>query len=194
LTIVLWDVMDTLVRDPFREVMPAFFGMTLDELLLAKHPSAWGHFERGQTTEREFLASFFRDGRAYDTAAFIECIRRAYRWVDGMEPLLASMCARGRAMHVLSNYPAWYQWIEERLGVSRYVPWTFVSCRTRVRKPEPEAFLLAARALGVAPGECLLIDDRPQNCDAARAIGMEAIWFRGDAALLRDDLGKRGAL
>jgi FMN phosphatase YigB (HAD superfamily) len=194
LTIVLWDVMDTLVRDPFRDAMPAFFGMTLDELLLAKHPTAWGSFERGQTSEREFLASFFRDGRPFDTTAFIDCIRAAYGWVEGMEALVASMCAAGCPMHVLSNYPEWYQWVEERLGVSRYVPWTFVSCRTRVRKPEPEAFRLAARELGVAPGECLLIDDRAQNCTAARSIGMTAVHFQGSAVLLRDELGERGVL
>lgn len=27
--VLLWDVMDTLVRDPFRDVMPGFFGMSL---------------------------------------------------------------------------------------------------------------------------------------------------------------------
>jgi HAD superfamily hydrolase (TIGR01509 family) len=194
LTVVLWDVMDTLVHDPFRDAMPAFFGLTLDELLLAKHPTAWGAFERGQTSEQEFLASFFRDHRVYDTAAFVDCIRASYAWVEGMEPLLASVRASGCPMHVLSNYPEWYGWIEERLGISRYMPWSFVSCRTRVRKPEAEAFHLAARELGVAPGECLLIDDRPQNCAAARGIGMNAIWFQGSATLLQDELVERGVL
>jgi HAD superfamily hydrolase (TIGR01509 family) len=190
--IVLWDVMDTLVRDPFRDAMPAFFGMTLQEMLAAKHPTAWGRFERGETSEDEFLASFFEDGRAYDTAGFTRCIREAYAWIGGMEDLLASLRARGHAMHVLSNYPEWYRWIEERLGVSRYVPWTFVSCRTKLRKPEPQAFLAAARALDMAPGDCVLIDDRARNCDAAIAVGLRAVEFRGDAAKLREELAALG--
>jgi hypothetical protein len=31
-------------------------------------------------------------------------------------------------MHVVSNYPVWFQWIEEKLELSRYLEWTFISC------------------------------------------------------------------
>ena len=31
-------------------------------------------------------------------------------------------------MHVISNYPVWYKRIEAKLGVSRHLPWTFISC------------------------------------------------------------------
>ena len=50
---ILWDVMDTLVVDPFRQVMPSFFGMTLAELLEHKHPTAWVCFERSELSEAE---------------------------------------------------------------------------------------------------------------------------------------------
>jgi FMN phosphatase YigB (HAD superfamily) len=96
-------------------------------------------------------------------------------------------------MHVLSNYPTWYLMIEERLGLSRYLPWSFVSCRTGVRKPDPEAFLGAARALALPPGACLFIDDHPANVEAARAVGMQALRFEG-AASLRAELERERLL
>jgi HAD superfamily hydrolase (TIGR01509 family) len=192
--VILWDVMDTLVRDPFRDAMPAFFGMTLDEMLAAKHPTAWGAFERGELSESAFLTTFFRDGRAYDTEGFKACIRAAYHWMDGMQDLLRDLKARDHAMHTLSNYPEWHRWIEERLGLSRYLRWTFVSCRTGLRKPERESFLSAARALALRPSDCLFIDDRAKNCDAACDVGMLAIQFSGDASSLRDELARRGWL
>jgi hypothetical protein len=37
--VLLLDVMDTLVTDPFFEHMPRFFNMTFKELLAAKHPT-----------------------------------------------------------------------------------------------------------------------------------------------------------
>lgn len=194
MTVLLWDAMDTLVRDPFRDAMPAFFEMTLAELLAAKHETAWGRFEVGELTEPAFLATFFRDGRAYDTDGFKACVREAYAWVDGMPELLAELHARGTVMHVLSNYPEWYRWIEERLGVSRYVPWTFVSCHTRVRKPDPEAYRTAARTLGVEPSECVFVDDRAGNCRAAGEVGMGTIHFAGDVPALRAELARRGLL
>jgi FMN phosphatase YigB (HAD superfamily) len=191
---ILWDVMDTLVCDPFRDAMPAFFGMTLEAMLVAKHPTAWAAFERGELSERAFLATFFRDGRVYDTEGFKACVRGAYRWVDGMQDLLSELKARDHAMHTLSNYPEWHRWIEERLGLSRYLRWTFVSWQTGLRKPAPETFVSAARILDLLPSECLFIDDRAKNCEAAREVGMPAIQFSGDASILRDELARQGWL
>jgi HAD superfamily hydrolase (TIGR01509 family) len=191
---ILWDVMDTLVADPFHDAMPGFFGMTLEQMLREKHPTAWGTFERGELSEDEFLAMFFADGRAFDTAGFCARIRSSYRWIDGIEPLLSALRARGTRMHTLSNYPEWYAWIEERLQLSRYVEWTFVSCHTGLRKPDAAAFRLAAQVLEHDPRECLFIDDRLRNCDGARSVGMDTIHFEGDVPRLRAELERRGIL
>ena len=185
--VVLFDVLGTLVRDPFFEEMPAFFGLSFDAMLAGKDPTAWVEFERGEIEEAEFFRRFFADQRAFDGDAFRAHVRAAYRFVPGMEELLSDLRSAGVAMHVLSNYPTWYLLIEERLGLSRYLPWSFVSCRTGVRKPDREAFLGAARALGVPAGACLFIDDHPANVDAARAAGMPALLFEG-AEHLRERL------
>lgn len=190
---LLLDVMDTLVRDPFHHEMPAFFGMTLPELIAQKHPDAWVRFEHGELDEDGLFASFFVDGRSFDRDAFLDMLRSAYRWIDDVEPLLAELSARGVPMHALSNYPCWYRLIEERLQLSRYVAWSFVSCETGVRKPAPEAYLHASRTLNVAPERCLFVDDRERNCDAARAVGMDAIVFRS-AEQLRQELARRELL
>jgi beta-phosphoglucomutase-like phosphatase (HAD superfamily) len=42
-------------------------------------------------------------------------------------------------------------------------------------KPDPEMHLLAARELGVAPGECLAIEDSPAGVKAALAAGAEIV-------------------
>jgi putative hydrolase of the HAD superfamily len=97
-------------------------------------------------------------------------------------------------MHALSNYPEWYAWIEEGLGLSRYLSWSFVSCHTRLRKPDPAAYALAAERLGLEPAEIVFIDDRRTNCEAARAIGMAAIHFQGDVAKLEGELVALGTL
>jgi HAD superfamily hydrolase (TIGR01509 family) len=168
--------------------MPGFFGLTLEQMLALKHPDAWGRFERGELDEQHFLESFFADGRSFDQAGFCQAIRDAYQWLEGMEQLVHRLAQRGYPMHVLSNYPVWYRWIEQRLGVSRYVPWTFVSCHLGLRKPDPAIFQRVARELARSPEECLLIDDRARNCEAARAVGMRAIQFQGSAERLHREL------
>jgi HAD superfamily hydrolase (TIGR01509 family) len=42
-------------------------------------------------------------------------------------------------------------------------------------KPEPEGMLLAARALGIAPEDCVVYEDGPAGIEAARRAGMLAV-------------------
>ena len=191
--VLLLDVMDTLVSEPFYVDMPAFFGMDLEQLIAAKEPRTWIEFELGSMEEAEFARCFFRDRRAVDGEALARHMQQSYGWLKGMEALLADLHAAGCEMHALSNYPAWWKLIEEKLKLSRYLEWSFVSCQTGVRKPDPEAFLGAARALGRPPGECLLIDDRPVNVAAAKAVGMRAL-LRTDTPGLRAELTAAGLL
>jgi putative hydrolase of the HAD superfamily len=44
-------------------------------------------------------------------------------------------------------------------------------------KPQPEIYQIVATRLGVAPHECVMIDDIPEFCEGARAVGMQAIQF-----------------
>jgi len=43
------------------------------------------------------------------------------------------------------------------------------------KKPAPDLFLAAARKLGVAPGECVVIEDAVNGIQAARAAGMRCV-------------------
>ncbi len=191
--VLLWDVMGTLVHDPFFVEMPEFFGMSFDAMLAEKHPRAWVEFEVGRRTEGEFLNDFFEDHRDFDHRGFVEAMRTAYRWLPGMEELLADLRGNGRSMHAFSNYPVWYELIEQRLGLSRFLEWTFVSCRTGLRKPNPAAYLCVLEELGVPVEQLVLIDDRESNCQAARQGGIGAVRFEGVDSL-RAYLSESGVL
>lgn len=192
-TILLFDVMGTLVHDPFYDEMPSFFDLSFPDLLQRLQPGPWVEFELGRRTEAEFLDDFFRDRRAFDKGAFVETVRRAYRWLPGMEALLSELRDRDCPMHAFSNYPVWYRMIEERLEVSRFASWTFVSCLIGFRKPDPAAYAHVIDVLGTVPEQCLFVDDRDVNCDAARAAGLRAVKFEGVDAL-REALREHGVV
>ena len=185
--VLLLDVMGTLVYEPFYREVPAFFGMSLERLIAEKHPTAWAEFERGEIDEVELEAKFFKDGRSYDHAGMRARMEEAYELLDGVEELLSDLKAARVEMHALSNYPDWYLLIERKLALSRFLKWTFVSCRTGARKPSPAAYRAAIDGLGRPPADLVFVDDREENCAGARALGIEAIRFRGAEAL-------RGAL
>jgi putative hydrolase of the HAD superfamily len=53
-----------------------------------------------------------------------------------------------------------------------------------LHKPEPEIFLLGAERIGVAPDDCVFVDDLRENCAGAEAVGMRAILHRGSEGTL----------
>lgn len=62
--------------DPFFTQMPKFFNMSFEELLRAKHPSAWLEFERDEISEQELYQKFFSDGRQFDGDALRQLMVR----------------------------------------------------------------------------------------------------------------------
>jgi len=48
-----------------------------------------------------------------------------------------------------------------------------------IHKPQPEIFLLGAERAGVAPRQCVFVDDLRENCDGAAAVGMTVVLHRG---------------
>ena len=59
----------------------------------------------------------------------------------------------------------------------------FLSYRIGVMKPNPRYYQAVADGLGLPIGDCIFIDDRPENVAGARRTGMRGILFRGAAAL-----------
>lgn len=191
LPILLFDVMDTIVRDPFYQDVPAFFRMSMKELLECKHPTAWMEFEKGLIDEPELARKFFKDGRSFDLEGLKNCMKRGYLYIDGVEELLRALKKDGYEMHAFTNYPIWYKMIEDKLKLSTYLSWTFCSCIFGKRKPEAHFYLEVLNYLKVDPASCIFIDDRMRNVEAAIEAGFTGIQFK-NADLLRKDLSIHG--
>jgi HAD superfamily hydrolase (TIGR01509 family) len=58
-------------------------------------------------------------------------------------------------------------------------------------KPAPDLFLFAAARMGVAPSECVVVEDSPFGAAAARAAGMRALGYAAEG--YGDALRREGA-
>ncbi|MER7968345.1 MULTISPECIES: HAD family hydrolase [unclassified Streptomyces] len=91
---------------------------------------------------------------------------------------------------------------EARLGAVGILPKTMVTADEVTRgKPDPEPYLLAARALGVEPADCVVFEDAPAGLLAGRAAGMTTVALATthtaaelDADLVVGDLSALAAL
>lgn len=93
----------------------------------------------------------------------------------------------GVKVAVLSNMP---RDIGERLKKDLSLPKQFdslvLSGELRVLKPAPEIYNICLNDLRVKPEEALFIDDREENVDGARAVGIRALKFESVGQLAGD--------
>ncbi len=54
-----------------------------------------------------------------------------------------------------------------------------ISDQVHLRKPDPTIFLLTAGKLGLAPSDCLFVDDTEHNLPDAARLGMGTLFFTG---------------
>lgn len=146
----------------------------MQDLMKIKNHGAWVAFEHGHLTEQEFCRQFFSDGRSFDVSGLKQTIFDHMEYLPDVEELLQELHEEGYRMYALSNYAPWYELIENKLKLSRFLSWQFVSCKTGLRKPDPEAFLNVAKTLNEPPSAFIFVDDRQKNVDAARGAGMQA--------------------
>lgn len=65
-----------------------------------------------------------------------------------------------------------------QMGITDWFDAIVTSEDTELHKPEPDAFLLAAKLLGVDPTRCLVFEDSPLGFAAAEAAGMQFVDVR----------------
>jgi putative hydrolase of the HAD superfamily len=77
--------------------------------------------------------------------------------------------------------------VSNSMGAGRYDRAAFpelfdgvvISGEVGIHKPQPEIFMLGAERAGVAPEDCVFVDDLRENCAGAEAVGMTAVLHRG---------------
>jgi HAD superfamily hydrolase (TIGR01549 family) len=176
--LLAFDLMDTVVVDPFFAVVPAVTGMSLEELFAVTHPSSWLEFERGLIDEQTFVGRFYREEverELPDPRLIVRTVLDNYRFVPGMERLLARLAGGKVLRYVLSNYTVWIDRVRQELKLDRFFDGYVISCESGARKPEAEAYHALCHRAGLQPAHCLLIDDRRANVEGAQAMGMAAV-------------------
>jgi putative hydrolase of the HAD superfamily len=138
--------------------------------------------EKGELTAAEFSEKFAPLlGVAPDNL-----VERLFGGIGPDEPMLEAV-RRARAAGIktglISN--TWGDGLAyDRALLEELFDAVVLSGEVGLHKPEPEIFHLSAERIGVAPEECVFVDDLRENCEGAEAVGMKAILHRGSAGTL----------
>jgi putative hydrolase of the HAD superfamily len=140
-------------------------------------------YDAGQSSADYWAQVAARLGVEFDAAtvgALTEADLSSWTEVDEvMVGLVAELAGQGRRLGLLSNI------IEDLVPrfEARHEHWLrhftalTYSCRIGIAKPDPRAYEVCARRLGVDPADVVFFDDSERNVVAAREVGMTAEVF-----------------
>lgn len=106
--------------------------------------------------------------------------------------LAFALADAGCRLYILSNAGERFRGIALRIPIFGALDGVLVSAFEHVMKPDVAIYRLFCERFGLAPEECVFVDDSPKNCAGAERAGMKAVCFTGDVERLRRDLAALG--
>uniref|UniRef100_UPI003342C15C HAD-IA family hydrolase n=1 Tax=Sandarakinorhabdus sp. TaxID=1916663 RepID=UPI003342C15C len=151
---------------------------------------AWARLERNEIDAGQFDAAFRSEalalGHDVPGSAVLPLLAGTVR--PGMVAALRACKAAYRVGCITNNVAsdADIGWGPSVAGVMALFDHVIESSRAGVRKPDPRIYMMMCDALGVAPAQCVYLDDLGINCKPAAALGMTAIKVTSEAQALAE--------
>lgn len=131
--------------------------------------------DKGFITQSEQIAGY-KELTDDDEATITTYLTKEHRLNQPIVELITELKQKYR-VGMLSNIGTnWYQQLVPQT-VRELFDVTVLSHEVGMVKPYPEIFEYLIAQFGTQPGEVLFIDDLQENCEGARAVGMQAIHY-----------------
>ena len=174
-TVRAWVEADGIDWVSYRDVMQPWVSQAYDS---DGRPNPIHALERGECSGAEFeqilAARLLRvDGTPVVADGLLRRMFAASLPVPAMYDTIRTLRAAGFSTALLSN--SWGCEEYPRADFSGLFDTVVLSGEVGMRKPEKEIFLHAAETLGLAPAECVFVDDMEANVAAAQACGMTGV-------------------
>ena len=141
----------------------------------------WDEFDRGVMPEDEAL-KYVQEaipGLEEKFATLWNRIDEALWVFPYVDSWMSELKERGYRIYLLSNFPKrlYEKEEKEKFTFIKYVDGKVISSFIRLIKPDREIYEYLINQYNLIPEECVFLDDRKKNVDAAKAIGMQGIVF-----------------
>lgn len=139
--------------------------------------------EKGTITEREFTAQLSAGvadvlGRPVDFDGFGDAFFAALHPNDELIAYMRELRGRGYRMAILTNnVREWEPLWRAMLPIDEIFELVVDSAFVGMRKPDPAIYELLLSRLGLPAETTVFVDDLQVNCEAAGALGMNAVQF-----------------
>jgi putative hydrolase of the HAD superfamily len=196
---IIFDFGGVLTKDPHRELVINFirdtFHLTQEQFEKVNEEKRQA-IKQGKSDE-EFWLSYAKTKGVQLPPGWSQSFKSVQKECIGVNPNMYVLVEELRKEQIpiamLSN-------VDERLGklireFGLYEPFDpcILSYEIGMDKPDPKVYEFLLKKLGLAANDVVFIDDRHENVESAKNVGIDAILFLSEAQL-RSELNKRGIL
>lgn len=91
----------------------------------------------------------------------------------------------GLSLYILSNAPTYFAEQADFYEITKEFDGILFSAPLVLSKPDPRFYQYLFEHYQLDPSDCFFIDDKKENVEAGRALGMDGIIFDGDISKVR---------
>lgn len=183
ITAIIFDIGNVLVDFCWEEYLdgfpfPANIKRRIAEATVLN--DAWNEFDRGFYPEEELVRGFVRNAPDIEKEIrqVFGNIHDMLRRRDYAIPWIQELKAMGMKVYYLSNFSE--KAARECADTIDFIPYTdggILSYEEKIVKPDPKIYRLLLSRYGLIPEQCVFFDDREENCEAARKLGIHGVRF-----------------
>lgn len=183
---IIFDIGNVLVSFRWRELMRDLGILEEIQEIFKKtvfESPWWGELDHGLKEESEVISLLREDNKGYydefdlvweNRGRLVEPYSYAKPWIDELK-------AKGYRVYLLSNYPRDLFKMHEDSGCFPFadsVDGRVVSGFVKMVKPNEDIYEYLVDKFALKADECVFIDDREDNVETARRLGMKGIVFQ----------------
>ena len=181
---IIFDVGQVLVKYDWETYLDSFGFPKEERDKIAEvvfQSNTWNERDRSSETEQYYVDQMVKAAPEYEKD-IREVMRRSDETIektDYAETWVRYLKDKGYHVYILSNYATdTLERTEDKLTFLKYVDGAVFSCQVKQIKPEPEIYKTLLGRYHLDPEKSVFLDDRAENCEAARKQGIHAIQFK----------------
>lgn len=194
--LIVFDMGHVFIDFEWHEVCRAFWthaGISKDEFRpIIKSLSNLG-YEKGEISTSDFLLEV---NKHLKTSLSLDEFTRMWNFTFRENKEMVALIERLgklRPLYLLSNCNEnHYSFLERNYKVGRHFQERILSFEVGMQKPDERIYHEVLRRSGLMAGDCLFIDDLEENVEAAQAIGMHTIQYKGSVSQLQNQIEATG--
>ena len=170
---VILDMYGVILKDPEGGFIP-FVNQTFPDLTRADVYKYWDKADVGELASLDLFKELgFKGDLAKIEKGYLDTVEINEDFYE-----FATSIKNYFKLALLSNDSSeWSKYLRDKNNLNEYFDVITVSGDVKVKKPDEKIFILTLEKFGLAAANCIYVDDREFNLDAAKSLGIDTVLF-----------------